>query len=56
MRVSPRVQLRAHAGEGTRFTRSVEMRLGGVKVLMTPVMAFMVRDQPVPDPTPDPIR
>lgn len=31
------------AGEGgARFTRSVEMRPGGLKVLMTPMMAFMV--------------
>jgi hypothetical protein len=29
-------------GEGTRFTRAVEMRPGGLKVLMTPMMAFMV--------------
>jgi uncharacterized protein YndB with AHSA1/START domain len=28
--------------DGTRFTRAVEMRPGGVKVLMTPMMAFMV--------------
>jgi uncharacterized protein YndB with AHSA1/START domain len=30
------------AGEGTRFTRKVEMRPSGLKVLMTPMMAFMV--------------
>ncbi len=30
------------AGETTRFTRAVEMRLTGLKVLMTPMMAFMV--------------
>jgi uncharacterized protein YndB with AHSA1/START domain len=30
------------AGEGARFTRAVEMRPRGVKVLMTPMMAFMV--------------
>jgi hypothetical protein len=29
-------------GEGTRFTRAVEMKPGGLKVLMTPMMAFMV--------------
>lgn len=29
-------------GEGTRFTRAVEMHPSGVKVLMTPMMAFMV--------------
>jgi hypothetical protein len=29
-------------GDGTRFTRAVEMRLGGLKVLMTPMMALMV--------------
>jgi hypothetical protein len=28
--------------EGARFTRAVEMRPGGIKVLMTPMMAFMV--------------
>lgn len=28
--------------EGTRFTRVVEMRPRGLKVLMTPMMAFMV--------------
>ena len=30
------------AGEGTRFTRSVEMRPSGLKVLLTPMMAVMV--------------
>jgi uncharacterized protein YndB with AHSA1/START domain len=30
------------AGEGTRFTRGVEMRPGGLRILMTPMMAFMV--------------
>jgi uncharacterized protein YndB with AHSA1/START domain len=30
------------AGEDTRFTRAVEMRPSGLKVLMTPMMAFMV--------------
>ena len=30
------------AGEGTRFTRAVEMRPSGLKMLMTPMMAFMV--------------
>lgn len=30
------------AGEGARFTRAVEMRPSGLKVLMTPMMAFMV--------------
>jgi uncharacterized protein YndB with AHSA1/START domain len=30
------------AGEGARFTRTVEMRPGGLKMLMTPMMAFMV--------------
>ncbi|WP_197432401.1 SRPBCC family protein [Pseudarthrobacter sp. GA104] len=30
------------AGEGTRFTRSVELHPSGLKMLMTPVMAFMV--------------
>jgi hypothetical protein len=30
------------AGESTRFTRAVEMRPSGLKVLMTPMMAFMV--------------
>ena len=30
------------AGEGTRFTRSVEMRPSGLKVLVTPMMSFMV--------------
>ncbi|WP_426988910.1 SRPBCC family protein [Pseudarthrobacter sp. Y6] len=30
------------AGKGTRFTRSVEMRPTGLKMLMTPVMALMV--------------
>jgi hypothetical protein len=29
-------------GENTRFTRAVEMRPIGLKVLMTPMMAFMV--------------
>jgi len=29
-------------GEGTRFTRGVEMRPAGLKILMTPMMAFMV--------------
>jgi uncharacterized protein YndB with AHSA1/START domain len=29
-------------GEGARFTRTVEMQPRGVKVLMTPMMAFMV--------------
>jgi uncharacterized protein YndB with AHSA1/START domain len=29
-------------GDGARFTRAVEMRPRGVKVLMTPMMAFMV--------------
>jgi hypothetical protein len=29
-------------GAGTRFTRSVEMQPTGLKVLMTPMMAFMV--------------
>lgn len=28
--------------EGARFTRAVEMKPGGLKVLMTPMMAFMV--------------
>jgi hypothetical protein len=30
------------AGEGPRFTRTVEMRTRGLKVLIAPVMAFMV--------------
>jgi uncharacterized protein YndB with AHSA1/START domain len=30
------------AGDGTRFTRAVEMRPGGLKVVMTPMMAVMV--------------
>ena len=30
------------AGDGTRFTRAVEMRPSGLKVLMTPMMALMV--------------
>ena len=30
------------AGEATRFTRAVEMRPSGLKVLMTPMMAIMV--------------
>lgn len=30
------------AGEGARFTRGVEMRPSGLKILMTPMMAFMV--------------
>ncbi|SEQ05912.1 SRPBCC family protein [Arthrobacter sp. OV608] len=30
------------AGEGTRFTRSVELHPSGLKMLMAPVMAFMV--------------
>ena len=30
------------AGDGTRFTRAVEMRPGGLRVVMTPMMAFMV--------------
>ena len=30
------------AGEGTRFTRAVAMRPTGLKMLMTPMMAFMV--------------
>jgi uncharacterized protein YndB with AHSA1/START domain len=30
------------AGEGSRFTRAVEMRPSGIKVLMTPMRAFMV--------------
>jgi uncharacterized protein YndB with AHSA1/START domain len=30
------------AGDGTRFTRAVEMRPSGLKVLMAPMMAFMV--------------
>jgi len=30
------------AGDGTRFTRAVEMRPSGFKALMTPMMAFMV--------------
>jgi uncharacterized protein YndB with AHSA1/START domain len=30
------------AGEGTRFTRAVEMRPSGLQALMTPMMAFMV--------------
>ena len=29
-------------GEGTRFTRAVEMQPRGLKVLMTPMMAIMV--------------
>ena len=29
-------------GGGTRFTRAVEMRPSGLKVLMTPMMMFMV--------------
>jgi uncharacterized protein YndB with AHSA1/START domain len=29
-------------GEGTRFTRAVEMRPSGLRVLMTPMMAIMV--------------
>ncbi|MGB9376039.1 MAG: SRPBCC family protein [Mycobacteriales bacterium] len=29
-------------GEGTRFTRAVELHPSGLKVLMTPMMAFMV--------------
>jgi hypothetical protein len=30
------------AGEGARFTRGVEMQPTGLKVLMTPMMAYMV--------------
>jgi uncharacterized protein YndB with AHSA1/START domain len=30
------------AGEGARFTRGVEMQPSGLKVLMTPMMAYMV--------------
>jgi len=30
------------AGEGTLFTRTVEMRPRGLKIIMTPMMAFMV--------------
>jgi uncharacterized protein YndB with AHSA1/START domain len=30
------------AGEGARFTRAVEMKPGGLKMLMTPMMALMV--------------
>jgi uncharacterized protein YndB with AHSA1/START domain len=30
------------AGNGTRFTRAVEMRRKGFKILMAPMMAFMV--------------
>ncbi len=30
------------AGDGTRFTRAVEMRPSGLKILMIPMMAFMV--------------
>lgn len=30
------------AGDGATFTRAVEIRLSGFKVLMTPMMAFMV--------------
>jgi uncharacterized protein YndB with AHSA1/START domain len=30
------------AGEGARFTRAVEMQPSGIKILMTPMMAFMV--------------
>lgn len=30
------------AGDGSRFTRTVEMRPEGLKVLVTPMMAFMV--------------
>lgn len=30
------------AGEGTRFTRGVEMQPSGLKMLMAPMMAFMV--------------
>jgi carbon monoxide dehydrogenase subunit G len=30
------------AGEGTRFTRSVELHPSGLKMLMTPVLALMV--------------
>jgi uncharacterized protein YndB with AHSA1/START domain len=30
------------AGEGTRFTRVVEMQPSGLQTLMTPMMAFMV--------------
>ncbi|MFP3578954.1 SRPBCC family protein [Arthrobacter sp. SIMBA_036] len=30
------------AGEGTRFTRGVDLRLIGLKMLMTPMMAVMV--------------
>jgi uncharacterized protein YndB with AHSA1/START domain len=30
------------AGEGTRFTRAVEMRPSGLRVVMTPMMAVMV--------------
>jgi uncharacterized protein YndB with AHSA1/START domain len=30
------------AAEGTRFTRAVKMRPSGLKMLMTPLMAFMV--------------
>jgi|SRR3954447_22348600 len=30
------------AGDGTRFTRAVEMRPGGLKVVMTPMMAVLV--------------
>jgi uncharacterized protein YndB with AHSA1/START domain len=29
-------------GDGARFTRAVEMKPGGLKVLMTPMMALMV--------------
>lgn len=31
----------APAGEGTRFTRGVDLRPSGLKMLMTPMMAFM---------------
>ena len=41
--LQPRITYTVEAsGSSTRFTRAVEMRPSGVKVLMTPMMAFMV--------------
>jgi hypothetical protein len=42
-RLQPRIMYTVEpAGEGTRFTRSVEMRPSGLKALMTPMMAVIV--------------
>jgi uncharacterized protein YndB with AHSA1/START domain len=41
--IRPRITYTVEAADdGTRFTRAVEMRPGGLKVLMTPMMALMV--------------